>query len=194
MPSWLEHRGERRHARGGLAVAVDVVAVAGVAAADEDAVCAVGERGDDEGGVDAAAAHHADHFDVGRVGGVRLPGTVGARVRAPRAQYAENPRLESRVAHFSLAPLPAPCEHNQPDPGGGPTRMVAPHEQPVEREAEVPSGLRRKADRPVANLYCRFASAVCLAVSRRAADSSGGGNRSGRQSSCSRALRTTAGE
>ena len=78
----------------GFEVAGLVVAVAGVAAADEDAIGAFEEGLGDVDGVEAAGAHEADDADVGRVLDARGAGKVGAGVGAPVAQKGDDPRFE----------------------------------------------------------------------------------------------------
>lgn len=63
-----------------------VVTVAGMAREDEDAIGSSAERLHDELRIDAAAAHHTDHADVGRVGRLRGTRLVSPGVRTPVAQ------------------------------------------------------------------------------------------------------------
>ena len=93
------HRPERVLEHGvaahGLVVLLDVVALAGMAAGDHHAVGAVGQGLEDEGGIDPAAAHHADDADVGGVLDPRRAGQVGRPVRTPVAEEAHDFRFES---------------------------------------------------------------------------------------------------
>src|SRR5664280_959909 len=74
-----------------LVVALDVVAVAGVTAADEHAVGPLAEGIEDELGIDAARAHQADHPHARRVFQARHAGQIGGGVGAPVAEKSHDP-------------------------------------------------------------------------------------------------------
>src|ERR1022692_2227051 len=76
-------------------IALLVVAVAGMAAAHEDAIGALGERLDDQIRVDHAGAHHAHHADAGRILDARNTGQVVAGIRAPVTAESDNHGLKS---------------------------------------------------------------------------------------------------
>ena len=86
----------------GLVVAGDVVAVAGMAAADEHTVRAVLESLEDELRVDPARAHHADDTQVGRVLHARCPGQIRARIATPVAGKPDNGWIEAFHLHPHL--------------------------------------------------------------------------------------------
>ena len=78
MPACSSARDEHRVARGGAEVAVEVVAVARVAARDEHAVGALAEGLEDEGRLDAPGAHDPDREQALRVLEPRLPARSAA--------------------------------------------------------------------------------------------------------------------
>jgi len=86
----LKHHFRERDASQALVITLDIVAVARMAAADEHSVGAVFQRGEDEAGVNATAAHHADAGDVGRIFHSGRSGEVGAGVAAPVAEQPED--------------------------------------------------------------------------------------------------------
>ena len=95
------HGGERvleqLEAADRLVVLDEVVALAGVAAGHHHAVGAPGQGLEDEGGVHPAAAHQADHAEVGLVLDAGGAGEVGGAVGAPVAEEADDLRLERVV-------------------------------------------------------------------------------------------------
>ena len=91
----LQHPLQQAEAAQGLVVAFLVVAVAGVAAADEHAVGALGEGLQDELRVEAAGAHDPDDAHVGRVRHARGAGQVGRGVGAPVAEEGDDAGLEA---------------------------------------------------------------------------------------------------
>ena len=86
----LEHPLQHLEAAEHLVVAFDVVAVAGMAAADEHAVSAPGQRIQDELRIHAAGAHQPDDADVGGVLQPRHAGEVGGGVGAPVAEEGDD--------------------------------------------------------------------------------------------------------
>jgi plasmid stability protein len=82
----LEHALEQLKAAEHLVVALDVMAVARMAAADQHAVGALGEGVEDELRIDAARAHQADDAHVRRVLQARHAGEVRRGVGAPVAE------------------------------------------------------------------------------------------------------------
>ena len=77
-PHVREDAPEHPDAPGRLVVPFLVMAVAGVAAADQDAVGALGERVQDELGIEPARAHDPDDAHVGGVGHARTPARSAA--------------------------------------------------------------------------------------------------------------------
>ena len=71
------------------------MAIAGVAAGDDDAVGAVSERLQKQHEVDSPCAGQTDHPDIGRVLDAAGPGQVGAGVRTPVADEGDDFGLES---------------------------------------------------------------------------------------------------
>ena len=98
----LEQLLHERVAAGRAVVAVDVVAVTGVAAGDDHAVGALGEGLHDVRGFDAARAVGLDGHHVRRVLEACRAGQVGAVVAAPTAQEPDQPWFESVVTHCRL--------------------------------------------------------------------------------------------
>ena len=100
MPYCCQQRLEQRHAPEGLEVAVVVMAVARrMAARDDHPVGAFDERLEDELGIDAARAHHADDVHVRRLLHAAHAGRVGGRVGAPVAQKPNDSGFEAVVTH-----------------------------------------------------------------------------------------------
>ena len=89
----LEHPLQHLEAAEHLVVALDVVAVAGMAAADEHAVGAFGQRIEDELRVHPPGAHQPDDADVGGILQPRHAGEVCRRVGAPVAEERDDARL-----------------------------------------------------------------------------------------------------
>ncbi len=90
---------EHLKAAHGLVVALAIVAVAQMAAADEHAVRALGQRVQNELRVHAAGAHEADDADVGGVLEARDAGQVGGGVGTPVAEERDDARLPIGVRH-----------------------------------------------------------------------------------------------
>ena len=88
-----EHPFQKLKAAQHLVVALDVVAIPGVAAADDDAVGSPGQGIEDELGIDPAGAHEPDHADVGGVLQPRHAGEVRGRIGAPVAEERNDARL-----------------------------------------------------------------------------------------------------
>src|SRR3990172_6629223 len=88
----------------GLVVPLAVVAVPRVAPAEENAVRALLERGEDELRIDPPGAHRPDQADVRRVPGPRDPRRVRGDVRAPVAHEGDDPRLELPGRHRDNTP------------------------------------------------------------------------------------------
>src|ERR1017187_8314438 len=94
-----QHQAESVRSFLSLHVAVLVVAVAGMTAAHEDAVGALGQRLDHQVGMDHARAHHANHAEAGRVLDARNTSQIGAGIGAPVATESEDQRLKVIFHH-----------------------------------------------------------------------------------------------
>ena len=97
----IEQREQQRHAAPGVVIARAVVAVAGMAAAEDDAVGPALERAQDEQRIDTARARHADDLHFGGIGKPVRPRQVGARVRAPVAAEGDDLRLPALFVFLS---------------------------------------------------------------------------------------------
>ena len=96
----LQHPPEHLEPAQRLVVALDVMAIARMAAADEHAVGAFGEGLEDELRVHAARAHQADDPDIRGVFQARDAGQVGGGVGAPVAEKSHDSRLPGGDGRF----------------------------------------------------------------------------------------------
>ena len=93
MPSCSQHALQQTSAAQAVVIALLVMAIAGMASADEHAVGAVGEGIQHKLRIDASRAHHAHHPHVGGVLDARSPGQVRSQIGAPGAEEAHDARL-----------------------------------------------------------------------------------------------------
>jgi len=77
-----------------------------MAAADEDAVGAVGKSFEDELRIQAARAHHADNARVGRVLHARGAGQVGCQIGTPVTEECDDPRFKGFRHEQALLQFP----------------------------------------------------------------------------------------
>ena len=85
-----QHPFEDGHPLGGDVVALDVMAIADVAAPHEDPVGAFLEGPDEEVGRDPGRAHHPDVASIGRILDTRRSGQIGSSIAAPVAKEGHN--------------------------------------------------------------------------------------------------------
>ncbi len=95
----LKQQLRQGHAAHALVVPFDVVAVAGMTAADQHAVGAAPEGVEDKCRIDPTGAHHANAGHIGRIVHARSAGQIGAGIAAPVAEKADNSRFK---AHDSI--------------------------------------------------------------------------------------------
>ena len=77
-----------------MRLAVDVMAVTGPTSSDQNAVRTVQKCLDDIFGVHHAAAHHADDFNIRRIGHPGRTGQIGCGKRAPIAEKGDDFRFK----------------------------------------------------------------------------------------------------
>ena len=79
----VEHTQEQRHAAAGEVIARGIVAIAGMAAAQDDTIGATSEGPQNKQGINPAGTGNLDDFDIGRVIFAGRAGAVSTSVAAP---------------------------------------------------------------------------------------------------------------
>lgn len=79
----IEHAQEQRHAAAGEVIARGIVAIAGMAAAQDDTIGATSEGPQNKQGINPAGTGNLDDFDIGRVIFASRAGAVSTSVAAP---------------------------------------------------------------------------------------------------------------
>ena len=79
----IEHAQEQRHAAAGEVIARGIVAIAGMAAAQDDTIGATSEGPQNKQGINPAGTGNLDNFDIGRVIFASRAGAVSTSVAAP---------------------------------------------------------------------------------------------------------------
>jgi hypothetical protein len=92
-----------RYYSGSFFITIQVMTVADVSAAYQDAIRAFLKGLQDEVGRNAPGTHHPDNPDIGRILDAADPGKVSAGVCAPVAAKSDYFRLEIRAHLFSLS-------------------------------------------------------------------------------------------